>query len=254
MLVRYGATSILIDSGIRCRRLSNILSGRNTPITSLSGILLTHEHYDHARSAPIVARRSGAPIIANSPTIEMMYGQDCEGFSVQVLQTGDELSLGGLVIRSFPVAHDAAECVGYVIRAGGASIVYATDVGHVSAELRRELAGASLAVVEANHDLAWLQRGPYSAAMKARIASRTGHLSNDDCADALAEALEANGPFSIWLAHLSRVNNSVSLARRSVSERIKQRTRVGFTLDVAVRDQPGVTWQSGGRSIQLALL
>jgi phosphoribosyl 1,2-cyclic phosphodiesterase len=151
------------------------------------------------------------------------------------------------------VPHDAAECVGFVLTAGSASIVYATDVGHASPELRAALASADLAILEANHDLAWLQRGPYSADMKARIASPTGHLSNDDCADLLAEALEARGPLCIWLAHLSRVNNSPSLARRSVAARIRERTRVPFSLDIAVRDHPSVTWRSGARAVQLLL-
>ena len=72
--------------------------------------------------------------------------------------------------------------------------------------------------------------------------------------DLLAERLEEGGPMSIWLAHLSRVNNSVALARRTVRERIAARTSVPFHLDVALRDQPSVSWRSGARAVQLSLL
>jgi len=116
------------------------------------------------------------------------------------------------------------------------------------------LRGASLAVVEANHDPDWLLRGPYTREMKERVASPTGHLSNSDCAGMLADRLEEGGPFCVWLAHLSRVNNSVSLARRTVLEQIAKRTSTPFHLEVALRDQPSVSWHAGARAVQLSLL
>ncbi len=126
--------------------------------------------------------------------------------------------------------------------------------GSVTAEVRQALRGASLAIIEANHDLDWLWRGPYTEVMKARVASATGHLSNTDCADLLTERLEEDGPLCVWLAHLSRVNNSPSLARRSISAQIARQTRVPFSLEIALRDHPSVTWRAGAHAIQLALL
>ena len=86
------------------------------------------------------------------------------------------------------------------------------------------------------------------------MASDTGHLSNVDCGDLLAERLEEGGSMSVWLAHLSRINNSPALARRSVQQRIAQHTRVPYSLDVALRDQPSVSWSLGKQAVQLALL
>jgi phosphoribosyl 1,2-cyclic phosphodiesterase len=41
-------------------------------------------------------------------------------------------------------------------------------------------------VLESNHDLGMLASGPYPAFLKQRIVAHTGHLSNVDCAGALA--------------------------------------------------------------------
>ena len=108
--------------------------------------------------------------------------------------------------------------------------------------------------MEANHDVDWLWRGSYPEHRKIRVASDTGHLSNVDCGDLLAERLEEGGSMSVWLAHLSRINNSPALARRSVQQRIAQHTRVPYSLEVALRDQPSVSWSMGKQAVQLALL
>jgi phosphoribosyl 1,2-cyclic phosphodiesterase len=53
--------------------------------------------------------------------------------------------------------------------------------------------------------------------LKQRIKSRSGHLSNDDAADA-AVKLVCAGVTSILLGHLSRENNSEQLAYRTVTD------------------------------------
>jgi hypothetical protein len=50
------------------------------------------------------------------------------------------------------------------------------------------------------------------------------------------------------------VNNSPSLARRSVLERVAGQTRVPVALEVALRDQPSVSWRAGQHAVQLSLL
>jgi phosphoribosyl 1,2-cyclic phosphodiesterase len=171
------------------------------------------------------------------------------------LPLGDGINIGCLTIHSFPVPHDAVSPVGYVIRSGATKITYFTDAGSVNHEMKEALADANLAVVESNHDVEWLRRGPYTADMKARVSSSTGHLSNDDCADLVAERLEDGGPLTVWLAHLSSINNSPSLARRSVEARVRSHTKVPFSLDVALRDSPSAEWHSAKRAgiVQLEL-
>ena len=253
-LLRSGASAILIDAGLGPRTITTYLNKRHVAGTQLQAILLTHEHTDHAQGAAALSRRTQAPLIANQATLEAISLRGESGFESQALPTGCERRVGDFLIRSFAVSHDAVDPVGYVIESAGVRIAYFTDSGCVTPAMRSALRGAQLMIVEANHDVDWLMRGPYTMEMKTRVASETGHLSNSDCADLLAERLEEGGSCCIWLAHLSRVNNSPALARRSIMKQIQQQTHVPFSLEVALRDQPSVVWTPGLKAVQLALL
>lgn len=256
MLVKSFGVNILIDAGLGIRKLSTILRGKGVLADSLTAILVTHEHIDHISGLGQLARRCGVPVIANRETLLACAEKDPLPFDMVELPVGESMEFSHLCVQSFPVPHDAVSPVGYVLTSGNTKIAYFTDAGSVNTEMREALRGANLAVVEANHDLEWLDRGPYTRDMKARVRSSTGHLSNDDCADLIADRLESDGPMTVWLAHLSRVNNSPSLARRSVEGRIQRSTKVPFSLDIALRDSPSASWTSGAsaRAVQLTLL
>ena len=253
-LVQAGRTHLLIDAGLPLRTLSALLSRKGVHANGLDAILLSHEHSDHSCGAGPLARRMAAPVVANASTLDAYALRDELPIMATELKTGGEIGIGEIGVRSFSISHDAADPVGFVLSAGGVQITYVTDCGCPSPEIEAALRGAHLAIVEANHDLEWLWRGPYTPEMKARVASSTGHLSNNDCADLIAMRLEEGGSLCVWLAHLSRVNNSPSLARRSVLGRIQEQTRVPAALEVALRDYPSITWQAGARAVQLPLL
>ena len=253
-LVQAGATNLLLDAGLSQRMLASHLARFGVGAAGLEAILLTHEHVDHSSSAGAMSRRATAPVVANAPTLQAASQRSEQAFATSELPTGAERGFGCIGVRSFPVPHDAAEPVGYVLEVGSQRIVYCTDVGNVTPEVEAALRGATLAIVEANHDLAWLLRGPYTPKMKERVASPTGHLSNADCADLLTHRLVEGGSLSVWLAHLSRVNNSPSLARRSVLAQIAAQTRVPLALGVALRDHPSLSWRSGLQSVQTSLV
>ena len=115
-----------------------------------------------------------------------------------------------------------------------------TDVGHVTDEMKSFINEANYLVIEANHDEEMLLQGPYPQYLKNRIMGSEGHLSNKDCAKALAEnatpALR-----HVWLCHLSEENNHPELARKTV-EMILQSYGIipgkDFMLDVLKRKTP----------------
>ncbi len=252
-LVQAGETNLLLDAGLPQRMLASNLARFGVGAAGLEAILLTHEHVDHSASAGAMSRRATAPVVANAATLVAASQRSELAFATCELPTGSERGFGCIGVRSFPVPHDAAEPVGYILEVGRQRIVYCTDVGSVTPEVQAALQGATLAIVEANHDLAWLLRGPYTPAMKERVSSPTGHLSNAACADMVARRLIEGGPLTVWLAHLSRVNNSPSLARRSILAQVTAQTRVPFALEIALRDHPSVFWKSGSQAIQPSL-
>ena len=82
-------------------------------------------------------------------------------------------------------------------------------------EVYSGLVGADTVLIEANHDENMLMSGPYPAALKRRILSDHGHLSNENCAR-LAVKLSSRGTGKIILGHLSRENNDPLVAEACV--------------------------------------
>lgn len=253
ILVKLGARGLLIDAGISARALVPALRRRGIYPGALDGILLTHEHDDHIRGAGRGSRQLYTPVIGNRGTLEATSQRTELGRTMET-STGSEMQIGAFSVRSFPVSHDATDPVGYVIEAAGARIAYATDVGCPSSQLREAMRGSDLCILESNHDVEWLRRGPYPAFMKTRIASDRGHLSNHDAVNLITERLEEGGPTVFWLAHLSAVNNSPALARRYATEQLKSRTSVLCRLEIALRGRPSVVWRHRGTAVQPSLL
>jgi phosphoribosyl 1,2-cyclic phosphodiesterase len=123
--------------------------------------------------------------------------------------------------------------VGLKVSGAGAVLGYATDLGEVDPLTGAALSGSDLLVLESNHDLEMLRKGPYPWYLKERILSSRGHLSNE----ALAGYLSGNGgrpPRELFLAHISQENNERELARFCSRQALR-----GIGADTGVR----MTWQ-----------
>jgi len=127
----------------------------------------------------------------------------------------EELQLAGMTVRPFSTPHDSAQSLGFRIRTeDGRQFALATDLGALTDCVREHLLGAEFVVIESNHDKEMLRNGPYPAYLKRRILAGTGHLSNGECAAFLPELAQA-GTKRFLLAHLSRENNTPTLAREA---------------------------------------
>ena len=104
------------------------------------------------------------------------------------------------------------------------------------------VAGSTLVLLESNHDPDMLRANPkYSAALKKRILSDHGHLSNEACSEALLRLVSA-GTENVILGHLSGENNTPLLARRVSAEALTRegiRPDEDIRLQVALRDEIG---------------
>jgi phosphoribosyl 1,2-cyclic phosphodiesterase len=132
-------------------------------------------------------------------------------------------------------------------------VTYITDLGCVDDTVRHAVIGADLLVIEANHDVYRLNAGPYPEGLKSRILSDHGHLSNESAVELMAQHLQEKGPCAFWLAHLSKVNNMPKLAANYAKATLKMQSTCPFTVDVALRDKPSITWAPGRTPMQLGL-
>jgi len=250
ILVKDGDTAVLIDAGIGIRRLTAALMQAEVNPKDLSGILITHEHTDHIAGAVRMARRFGIPIIANAPTLERIDGAG--DVPHKVLDSNEEMALGDLLIRPFSISHDAACPVGYSIHSSCATLVSATDTGILTPEIRTEALRADLVILESNHDEDMLIKGPYPWYLKRRIASEKGHISNDVASNLLLDLAETGRPVSVWLAHLSKTNNSPALALATAQYTLWSCLGTTMDISVALRDIPSLWWRQTDRPFQLS--
>ncbi len=250
-LVRDGRTSILVDAGVGIRRLTSVLMSEGVNPFSLSAILISHEHSDHIAGAVRMARKYNVPLISNADTLGAIEGAG--DVPHKVLDVGSELVIGDFSIRSFCVSHDAIAPVGYSISSFGTTICIATDTGIMTPQIKAEALAADLLIVESNHDSEMLIKGPYPWMLKRRIMSERGHLSNDTTSSLLVELVDSGRPVSIWLAHLSAVNNTPKLALAEAQYAIWSTLGAVADIQVALRDCPSLTWHRETHPFQLSL-
>ena len=251
MLIQADSAALLVDCGLTQRAIERQLGHADLRPADLAAILLTHEHGDHTLSAVPFSRRHGIPLVANAPTVAAL-GLLSQGVAYQVLPTGGTAEIGGLLVRSFPVPHDAAEPVGYTITAGGWCVGIAIDMGSWDQAVLDGLAPADLVVVESNHDRERLRIAPYSWPVKQRIFGPRGHLDNMD-AGALLARLGADGRRrTAWLAHLSEQANSSRIALDVVAGVLALAEVRCIAVHALPRRAP-LTWESDRQLEQLEL-
>lgn len=249
LLVRCGGAALLVDCGIALRTLEGLLRYQGCEPRELQALLLTHEHGDHALSAAALARRYDIPVVCNQATRDAL-GDELAGLAVELLPIGQLAAIGPFELRSFPVAHDAAEPVGYRLSAGGATAAVAIDLGSWGEATVEALRGADLLVVEANHDRELLRASPYPWPIQQRIFGDRGHLDNVQCGELLARACD--GPCDVWLAHLSEQTNTPRVAAAGVRRVLTMAGVTGVRLGVLPRRSPrgpsgAPTWRSEDR-------
>jgi len=218
-VVSDGTTTVLIDCGFSAREVVRRLQAHDLDATSVSAILVTHEHTDHTRGLEVFASRFGCSVWATTGT-RRAGRLDQRLDDVHTLVPGVPVSIGTFDVLPFRSSHDAAEPVGYVLTDGaGTRFGLATDPGTFTPDTAEALLGCDVLGLECNHDIDMLTTGPYPWFLKQRIASNRGHLSNPDAADAL-ERVASDRLTHVFALHLSRTNNTHDLARAALEHRL----------------------------------
>ena len=225
LVVEVARTRLMLDCGFSVRETVSRLARAGLEPPDLSGIIVTHEHADHGEGVFPFARRFGIPVWLTHGTLaalrEMGAGADECPFNLIDSQRG--FPVGDLLVQPFTVPHDAREPVQYVLSDGASRLGVLTDTGCATAHIEANLSGCDALVLECNYDSDMLTNGPYPAALKARIASRLGHLDNRTSAEILV-ALDRSRLKHVIAAHLSQTNNTPELARGALAEALRCET------------------------------
>jgi len=242
VLVRAGELTLLVDAGLPIDDLERRLAQARVAPHRLDAIALTHGHLDHARSAGLLARKTGARLYCS--TAMMSNASVREARALHALTVGGTVSVRArlgideLRLRAIVIPHDADPTVAFELEHAGRRAAVCTDMGTFADGPARELRAAQLLVLEFNHDADMLARGPYTPQLKRRVGGPRGHLSN---AEAAAVLRTAAGPdlHTLVLAHLSRVNNRPELALAAARAVLEELGRADVRVEVAEQDAVG---------------
>ena len=219
LVVECGRTRVLLDCGFSVREAEARLARLGIEAASLSAIVVTHEHEDHASGVFALARRHSIPVCLTAGTLAALGESDPEvasGVPLRVLRGEEPVAVDDLQLLPFTVPHDAREPVQFVFSDGSRRLGVLTDVGGSTPHIESVLSGCDALVLEANHDLGMLMKGDYPWSLKTRIAGRFGHLHNGASAAILA-AIDASRLQQLVAAHLSQKNNAPELVRSTLA-------------------------------------
>ena len=228
VLISSETTKVLVDAGMSSREILRRLAEVGVDHSRLDGILLTHEHGDHAGGLRVLMSAVDCPVYISRPTQDAYFdtkagGQNGHSESSKrraalkdktvEIESSREFRIGDIDFEPFSVPHDAADNFGFVAKKDGVKVATLMDFGHVSELIKQSLRGCDAIVVESNHSRDMLRAcSMYTWDLKQRIMSRTGHLSNEDLSDWLTNDFDGSARH-IVLAHLSQRANEPNLAR-----------------------------------------
>ncbi|MGH9862651.1 MAG: MBL fold metallo-hydrolase, partial [Candidatus Acidiferrales bacterium] len=239
-------TRLLLDAGLSKRETQKRLEAAGLAAERLTAILVSHEHADHAAHLAALAEEFAVPVYMSEGTREALAeSQALDGLAppcgVECFRPGRPFLIGDIEVAPFVIPHDAREPVGFRFTTAGVKLAVAVDLGFLTHLVKEQLRDCAAIVLEANHDLEMLRRGPYPWFIKQRVMSRLGHLSNDALATFLEHDFDGAAQFFV-LAHLSENNNSPELARMAAAQALERR-RGRFPLSLAATPELLVTSQ-----------
>ena len=203
-LIECGSTRILVDCGFTLAETERRLQRLGCSADSLSAILVTHEHGDHALGVGRLSRRYQIPVCLTVGTCKAI--NDKSFAQTQFINLKQSFAIGDLEITPFSVPHDAREPCQFILSDGAIRLGILTDTGSYTDAMLEQLNGLQGLMIECNYETEMLRRGSYPSALKERLESRYGHLSNQQVGELLKQ-LKLDKLQSLVACHLSQINN-----------------------------------------------
>lgn len=243
MIIEQASTRLLLDCGFSVKETVARLVRLAVSPEQLTGILVTHEHDDHAKGAFKLAEKFGVPVWLSYGT-RMMTERYLPKSPVKQINTIDShlpFSIDDIQVTPYPVPHDAREPTQFTFSDGQYKLGVLTDTGTSTPYIEHMLSGCDALVLECNHDVNMLEKGPYNYSLKKRVGGNLGHLDNGSAARLLSK-LDNSKLKHIVAAHLSAKNNTEALAKQALSQVLSCDDQ---WIGVATQDQ-GFDWRECG--------
>ncbi len=230
---------LLVDAGVSCKKIENALQDINIDPSSIDGILVTHEHTDHIQGLGTLSKKFDLPVFVNQKTLDAMPKQrdKMSSKNIKIFNINENFEIGDLKIHPFSIPHDAADPCGFNILSDNKKLSIATDIGHMTNDILKNLEESLFIMLESNYDPEVLKASPYPFSLKSRIAGPTGHLPNEIAGKTISHLLKS-GLKTAMLGHLSKESNFPELAYQTVIDELISNNydENSLSISVASRD------------------
>jgi phosphoribosyl 1,2-cyclic phosphodiesterase len=230
-------TRILIDAGISAKMVADRLDEIGVALSDIDAILITHEHTDHIRGLSSLALKHNIPVFANSDTAKSIVEILGEAPKFKIFSTGETFEFGDIEVHPFSVQHDTLDPVAFTIKTGSLKIGICTDLGFATTLVKNHLKNCDYLYIEANHQPSMVLACNRPEIYKQRVLSRQGHLSNEQCAELIAEIAHP-GLKHIHLAHLSQECNNPQLALDTILKKLEE---LGYQIETSIAFQDSIS-------------
>jgi phosphoribosyl 1,2-cyclic phosphodiesterase len=237
VLIVAGETRVLVDAGMSAREIVRRLAFMGEDVSSLDGVLITHEHGDHAGGLRVLMKSLSCPVYISAKTRDA-YIRETRSLNndeprkraealrdrTEEIESSRDFRIGEIDFHPFTVPHDAVDNFGFTATHDGICAATLMDFGHITTLIAERLKGCAAIVIESNHSRDMLKAcDVYPWELKQRILSRTGHLSNEDVAEWLKDGFDGAARH-IVLAHLSQRANNTHLAEFTAKQALAERS------------------------------
>ena len=236
MLIVAGETRVLVDAGMSAKETVRRLALVGEDAARLDGVIITHEHGDHAGGLRVLLKNLCCPVFISGMTREAYFGErrgvsseeprkrvDALRDRTEEIESSRDFKIGEIDFHPFTIPHDAVDNFGFTATHAGVKVATLMDFGHITTLITERLRGCAAIVIESNHSRDMLKAcDVYPWELKQRILSRTGHLSNEDVAEWLRDGFDGTARH-IVLAHLSQRANNPYVAQITAESALRER-------------------------------
>lgn len=208
--VKDGGKTLVIECGVRFKTLQQALG---FSLSSVSGVLVSHNHQDHAASIQDVLR-AGAPCYMSRGTAEALGVE--RHHRVHQLKALEQVRIDGWTVLPFDTVHDSEEPLGFlIVSPDGEKLLFATDTAYVPYRFN----GLNVIAIEANYSLDIIRQNVAAGSIPLGHKNRVirSHMSIERVLDML-RANDLRQVREIHLLHLSDGNSDAEAFRRQVQE------------------------------------
>jgi phosphoribosyl 1,2-cyclic phosphodiesterase len=217
-VLRAGGRLILLDAGLSPKRTAALLHGVGLSLARVTDIVLTHLDHDHCHLGWCAgAKGGGAPHAlvhvhrshrGRAERMGLLHRRSRVFEDAVRLDESRDGSHERVRISAAIASHDSLGVAAFRVRIDGAAdLGYATDMGHVPGSIVEHLRGVDALAFESNYCPELQLASDRPEFLKQRIMGGGGHLSNQECADAVRRIGPRPGA-PVVLLHLSQECNT----------------------------------------------